>query len=405
MFATLEELWSPRISVIYFQPNTLSMKLRTITSGVSLMFHDEEERLREAAEFNAAAREMFGDEGYEVQDTRISTNSWEEYTMGLSSEEVVEAIKGIESFCKGAGASFVSIGHVTTAERAEAIPDILAATSTVSTSVRMGDVGSGLLHDEVRMAARAIKRVSEITPEGFGNFSFCGWANCPPGTPFFPTGYHLGPPSFSIGLENSDLAVKAFSEGGNILDGERLFRKLMEETTRGVEEVARRIEEKLGVPYGGLDVSLNPSLVPEESIACAYEAIGMGRFGGPGTLVISAMITSVLKALPVKRCGYSGLMLPVCEDAGLAQRANEDAYGIHDLLLFSAVCGCGLDTIPIPGDTPVKRIEAILLDVTSMALRLDKPLSARLLPVPGKKAGEVAHFGSEYLVDCRIFDV
>ncbi|MCK4717609.1 MAG: DUF711 family protein, partial [Thermoplasmata archaeon] len=149
----------------------------------------------------------------------------------------------------------------------------------------------------------------------------------------------------------------------------------------------------------------NPSLVPEESIACAYEAIGMGRFGGPGTLVISAMITSVLKALPVKRCGYSGLMLPVCEDAGLAQRANEDAYGIHDLLLFSAVCGCGLDTIPIPGDTPVKRIEAILLDVTSMALRLDKPLSARLLPVPGKKAGEVAHFGSEYLVDCRIFDV
>ena len=98
-------------------------------------------------------------------------------------------------------------------------------------------------------------------------------------------------------------------------------------------------------------------------------------------------------------------MLPVCEDVGLAQRASEGTYGIKELLLFSAVCGCGLDTVPIPGDVSVEKLESILLDVASLSIKLDKPLSARLLPVPGKSAGEMVDFGSQYLVPCRIFDV
>jgi len=98
-------------------------------------------------------------------------------------------------------------------------------------------------------------------------------------------------------------------------------------------------------------------------------------------------------------------MLPVCEDFGLAQRANERTYNLTNLLLYSAVCGCGLDTIPLPGDITKEKIEAILLDVATLAIALNKPLSARLLPVPGKRTGEMTFFNSPYLVDCKILEI
>ena len=115
------------------------------------------------------------------------------------------------------------------------------------------------------------------------------------------------------------------------------------------------------------------------------------------------MITRVLKNLSIKTCGYSGLMLPVCEDAGLVARAGN--YNLSNLLLYSAVCGCGLDTVPLPGNISVHKLEAILLDMASLANKLNKPLSARLLPVPGKESGETTHFDSPYLLDCKIFNV
>ena len=89
------------------------------------------------------------------------------------------------------------------------------------------------------------------------------------------------------------------------------------------------------------------------SLADAYESLGLGRFGQSGTLFISSLLTSVVRSLSVRRVGYSGLMLPVAEDAGLAQRANESSFSIHDVLTYSAVCGMGVDTIPVPGDLPI----------------------------------------------------
>jgi uncharacterized protein (UPF0210 family) len=158
------------------------------------------------------------------------------------------------------------------------------------------------------------------------------------------------------------------------------------------------------VRFRGIDASLAPSLKEDESIAFAYEKILPGRFGDPGTLAISSVITRVLKSLSVKTCGYSGLMLPVCEDFGLARRAGERTFNLANLLLYSAVCGCGLDVVPLPGDITVDKIEGILLEVATLATTLNKPLSARLLPAPGKKAGEMTSFNSPYLVNCRVFD-
>jgi uncharacterized protein (UPF0210 family) len=169
--------------------------------------------------------------------------------------------------------------------------------------------------------------------------------------------------------------------------------------------VAQQVSIEHQVRFRGIDASLAPSLKEDESIALAYEKLLHGKFGDPGTLAVSAVITGVLKNLSVKTCGYSGLMLPVCEDFGLAQRASEGTFNLTNLLLYSAVCGCGLDVVPIPGDISVETIEGILLEVATLAVTLNKPLSARLLPAPGRKAGEMTAFDSPYLVNCAVFQV
>ena len=128
-------------------------------------------------------------------------------------------------------------------------------------------------------------------------------------------------------------------------------------------------------------------------------------FGHAGTLDACATLTAAIKHLPVRSCGYCGLMLPVLEDEVLAARASEGRYGIRELLLYSSVCGTGLDVVPIPGDTPPAALERLLLDVAALATRLDKPLSARLLPARGLKPGDMTTFENQYLTNARVLAV
>src|SRR5207245_6479612 len=114
----------------------------------------------------------------------------------------------------------------------------------------------------------------------------------------------------------------------------------------------------------------------------ALESERYGQVGSPGTLAVAAALTAALKSTELPTCGYCGLMLPVLEDAVLGQRWEEGCVNVHQLLLYSAVCGTGLDTIPLPGDTDIAVIAHLLLDVATLAMRLNKPLSARLFPVP-----------------------
>jgi uncharacterized protein (UPF0210 family) len=199
--------------------------------------------------------------------------------------------------------------------------------------------------------------------------------------------------------------MKVFSESVSLWEAEKNLKSIIEDELSRVQNIAQQVSIEYQVRFRGIDASINPSIEESESIAFAYEKLLPGKFGHPGTLAISAMITRILKNLTVKTCGYSGLMLPVCEDFGLAKRASERTYNLTNLLLYSAVCGCGLDVVPLPGDISVEKLADILLDVATLAITLDKPLSARLLPVPGKKAGEMTAFDSPYLVNCKILDL
>jgi uncharacterized protein (UPF0210 family) len=143
----------------------------------------------------------------------------------------------------------------------------------------------------------------------------------------------------------------------------------------------------------------------DASIGLAIETLTGEPFGSASTLAACTAVTDVLQSLEVQKCGYSGLMLPVLEDTVLAQRAVEGRYGVSELLLYSSVCGTGLDVVPLPGDTPPEALGRLVEDVAALAAKYRKPLSARLFPVPGKAAGETVHFENPHLTDAVVMEV
>jgi uncharacterized protein (UPF0210 family) len=162
---------------------------------------------------------------------------------------------------------------------------------------------------------------------------------------------------------------------------------------------------EVGARFLGIDVSLAPHPEITRSIAGAIERLGVQPFGGVGTLTVIASLTRVLRDIPVPRTGFCGVMLPVLEDAVLGLRAGYESVSLPLLLAAAAVCGVGLDVVPLPGETTVEQLAAIVLDTATLATRLGKPLTARLMPVPGKRAGEPVEFDFPYFAPARILPV
>jgi hypothetical protein len=150
----------------------------------------------------------------------------------------------------------------------------------------------------------------------------------------------------------------------------------------------------------GLDLS--PAPMKYASIGSAVAGFTGGRFGTSGTLTAVGTITSALREISVKKVGYSGVMLPVMEDMRLAQLWGEGAITMDQLLAYSAVCGMGLDTIPLPGDVTTQQLERIIGDVATLSAKLSKPLSARLLPIAGAKPGDMTAFDDPNLINTVI---
>ena len=198
--------------------------------------------------------------------------------------------------------------------------------------------------------ARAVKQLAQITPLGFGNLRFAATANCPPNIPFLPAAYHAGgSPCFSIAVQAADVVLEALRGAGGMSDIEDRLVRALEVATEPVERIADTLVVEFGYAFGGIDLSPAPFPSDDVSIGGAVESAGVDRFGAPGTLYVAAMITRAIRRTKVRRCGFSGLMLPVLEDSVLARRAAEHPPSLHELLLYSAVCGTGLDTIPLPG--------------------------------------------------------
>ncbi|MDQ3809576.1 MAG: DUF711 family protein, partial [Chloroflexota bacterium] len=253
--------------------------------------------------------------------------------------------------------------------------------------------------------ARAVQELAHTTPLGFGNLRFAATANCPPNIPFLPAAYHVGgEPRFAIAVQAADVVRDALASQGAMAEVEDRLVHALEEAARPIERVASDIAESEGVAFVGIDLSPAPFPRDAHSIGGAIEAAGVDHFGAPGTLYISALITRAIGRTRLQRSGFSGLMLPVLEDSVLARRAAERPNSLHELLLYSAVCGTGLDTLPLPGDISTGELAGAYLDVAALSIALgNKPLTARLLPVPGAQAGDMTTFGFEYFSNTRVF--
>jgi uncharacterized protein (UPF0210 family) len=378
------------------------LRVRTITTGLELSPHGEAQRLESALDFLAAAKRSFVNAGYEVQTLRIAANPWLAGASPGDRRRLLERVRELDEKVMARDA-ILSIGPVLTEDRAddslaEWASELVGTTRSVMFSVVIASPERGVHSAATHVAAQVMTALARTRDGGKGNFKFAAAANIPAGTPFFPVAWHRGPESLAIGVESASVlehVFKGMSEGD---DPTARLQQRLDELLAPIERLAREIAKQHERAYLGIDTSPAPG--KDRSIAAAIEALTHAPFGSAGTLEACASITAALKTVSVTTCGYSGLMLPVLEDPLLAQRAGEGRYSVRDLLLYSSVCGTGLDVVPIPGDTPVDSIAAILRDVAAMSARLRKPLSARLFLVPGKKAGEMVRFvGEKFLTD------
>ena len=159
------------------------------------------------------------------------------------------------------------------------------------------------------------------------------------------------------------------------------------------------------IRFKGVDFSLAPFPSQARSIGAAIESLGVDVFGCSGTLFATSFLTNCVRQADIPHIGFSGVMLPILEDNVLAERAEQCRFDVNDLLLYSAVCGTGLDTIPIPGNTTADEMAAIFVDMASLAIALNKPLTARLMPIPGLAVGEKVEFDFEYFASSRVMSV
>jgi uncharacterized protein (UPF0210 family) len=379
---------------------TKPLRIRTITAGVDLPHLTALDRLESAIAALERSRERFVATGYEVQTLRIATTPVIARASTSQRANALGALRAIDALAAAHGI-IVSLGPVSSEESEDSslpawIAQVAQSTKHISLSIAIASA-AGIHPRAVDIAAQTMIELSHALPDGVANFRFAAAANIPAGTPFFPVAWHQGPDSLAIGLESASLVEDALATARIERDATASVRSHFNRALMPIEREGAALAQTERRAWLGIDAS--PAPAKDRSIAAAVEAFTKLPFGSASTLQACATITTALKSLDLKTCGYSGLMLPVLEDPVLAQRAGEGRYTLRDLLLYSSVCGTGLDLVPLPGDTPRPTIAAILGDVAALSARLGKALSARLFLVPDKDAGDIARFDDPLLVD------
>ena len=385
-------------------PGVAKIHVRTITAFINLDRTQYQLQISETGQFLKYAQTVFESRGYTVDTLRIVTQPFPEYTKGLSTDDAVRFFKNLDGLAEQNHVRLAIGSAYIAGTDGDAQADLLAAILQ-NTKFIFGSLSvttdSGINWAGVRAAARVMKKLSETTEHSEGNFHFAANANVPAYSPFFPGAYHTGGGhQFSIGLASAGLITTAAQGALDLAAARRQIIDVFFNTAFDVEDAAERIDHEQGWTYMGLDLS--PAASQDASIGAAIETISKQPIGASGTMTAVGTITSALKEIGARRTGYSGIMLPVLEDPLLAERWNEGRFSLDALLSYSAVCATGLDTIPLPGDTSEEELARIIGDVATLAVKWNKPLSARLLPVAGKRAGERTEFTDPSLINAII---
>jgi uncharacterized protein (UPF0210 family) len=379
-------------------------KVRAITAFIRLNRAHYKDQIQDALVFLRQAKATCEKAGFEVQTIRITTQPFPEYTRDLTEEQTLAFFRDYDALAVKEGFD-ASIGpalmrDTDDAREADLLAKILAQSKTLEGSIAIGGE-DGIHWHSIRAAAGVIRYLENNTLHSQGNFNFTAWSLVPSGTPFYPASYFTGEgKQFAIGLQSANVVADVLASTKSPEAAEERLKSSLTIYAQQVEATAKAISQASGWKYGGIDLS--PAPLKDVSIGRAIENFYGVPMGSSGTLTVAALITRTLKAIPVTQAGYSGLMLPVLEDSVISQRWSEGHLSIDGLLAYSAVCGTGLDVIPLPGDVSNEQLMRILGDVASLSVKWHKPLSARLLPVAEKKAGDQTEFDDPFLVNAKI---
>jgi uncharacterized protein len=383
-------------------------KVRAITAFVRLDPGNYTQLVAETLAVLRTAQGDFEHQGYTVESLRIVTQPLGELVSGLSEADALAFLKALddlsvkENFLPNVGPAMLRdaddprVMHLLALTLAS-LPNLNAS------AIIAGE--DGMHWKVIHESAALVRYVTEHSPRSQGNFNFTATAMLKPYGPFYPGAYHTGDGKrFSIGLEGASVVQEVFAHTrGDFAGTVAELTKQLTTHSRVAESVGKRVAASKHWTFMGVDPT--PAPLADVSIGAAIETYTGAKFGSSGTLAAALIITTAVKGVPVRQVGYSGLMVPVMEDKLLARRWAEGTYDTDALLAYSAVCGTGLDTVPYPGDLSEAQLERIFADVAALAWKWHKPLSARLQPVKGLKAGDQTDFKDPYLFNTTLHAV
>lgn len=385
------------------------MKIRSITFFINPLSQDFNSYIQKLGHFAQNLKKSFESSGIEVQTLRLSTQPFPLILEELGNKENLDWIINLENSAKTYEFDYLSVGPALISHpfSYELIPQILMNTRNVFTSAFIADQSHGISLFALSECSKIIVQSAAFEPGGFANLRFSALANVNPLGPFFPGSFHNSakPNGFSIAVEAADEVINVFSNATSLLQARDLLLQNLENHAQKIEQILVKYSTAIDLEFFGFDFSVAPFPVDSCSLGNAMEILGISALGNHGSLAAAAFLADTLDRGKWKRVGFNGLMLPLLEDSRLAKRSIDQTLKVKDLLMYSAVCGTGLDTIPISGDIQAEAIYALLMDIAALSARLRKPLTARLMPIPGKKAGDLTDFNFEFFKNGRILEV
>jgi uncharacterized protein len=400
-----------------------NLDIRTITMGINLfdcvdskgkIAREKIHRkiIRLAGRLVAVGQEIEDEFGIPIVNKRISVTPVSMIAAATDETNYVEFAKALDWSAKEVGVDYIG-GFSALVHKGcskgdtillQSIAEALTATDVVCSSVNVGTTKAGLNMDVIRQMGVIIKETSRLSASknSIGCAKLTVFTNAVEDNPFMAgafTGVGEGECVINVGISGPGVIRSAVSKthGQSFDDLADTIKKMAFKITRVGQLVALEASKRLNVNFGIVDLSLAPTPRIGDSIANILEEMGLEACGTHGTTAALALLTDSVKKGGLMACsqagGLSGAFIPVSEDAGMIEAVLKDAISIDKLEAMTCVCSVGLDMIAIPGDTPAETISAIIADEAAIGMVNSKTTSVRIIPVAGKKAGEVVEFG------------
>lgn len=399
------------------------LDIRTITMGISLLdcIDSDGDKAREkiynkivssAKDLVKVGKEIENEFGIPIVNKRVSVTPISIIAGATDEENYVKFAETLDKAAETLGVDFIG-GFSALVQKGytkgdkiliESIPEALAKTSKVCSSVNVGSSRSGINMDAVRHMGEIIKRTAENTKEtkGFGCAKLVVFCNAVEDNPFMAGAFHgVGEADkvISVGVSGPGVVQRAIEkvkgESFDVLA--ETIKKTAFKITRMGQLVAKEASERLGVPFGIVDLSLAPTPAVGDSVAHILEEMGLEVVGTHGTTAALALLNDAVKKGGVMACshvgGLSGAFIPVSEDAGMIDAVLNGSLNLEKLEAMTAICSVGLDMIAVPGDTPAETIAAMIADESAIGMINNKTTAVRVIPAPGCEVGDLVEFG------------